>query len=161
MKFRLVSTILPIILILSACAEFPMIATQNDIAKVEDKVSTIKDSMESIQQNQAELGMRLEELMESLLAVTENVEVLTQKIAKGGVKTGSTKISRTNRKPDAGKSSAAEEIYNLAYKDYIKGDYSLAIMGFRELLKRYQNDPLASEAQYWIGECYYSQNNCI
>ena len=34
-------------------------------------------------------------------------------------------------------------------------DYAGAEVAFRELVDAYPNDPLAGNAQYWIGETYY------
>lgn len=49
--------------------------------------------------------------------------------------------------------------YNLAYNDYLNGQYELAIAGFQRFLKDFPNTSLASNAQYWIGESYYSMKN--
>ncbi len=51
----------------------------------------------------------------------------------------------------------AQEMYNSAYGDYLKGNYSLAIDGFKLFLQQHPNTPLSDNALYWIGECYYSQ----
>ncbi len=51
------------------------------------------------------------------------------------------------------------EIFRAANEDYVRGRYDLAILGFRDYLKRYPNTELASSSQYWIGECYLGQQN--
>ncbi len=48
-------------------------------------------------------------------------------------------------------------LYNQGYEMYLKGKYAQAITIFREFLQNFPNDALADNAQYWIGECYYSQ----
>lgn len=48
------------------------------------------------------------------------------------------------------------DIYQAAYIDFSKGSYTLAISGFREFVRRYPDDDLADNAQYWIGESYVS-----
>jgi len=48
-------------------------------------------------------------------------------------------------------------MYNNAYGDYLKGNYSLAIDSFKLFLQHYPNTPLSDNALYWIGECHYSQ----
>jgi tol-pal system protein YbgF len=50
-------------------------------------------------------------------------------------------------------------VYKTALSDYTKGDYDLAIAGFRTYLKDYPKSSMAANAQYWLGECYYSQKN--
>jgi tol-pal system protein YbgF len=52
-----------------------------------------------------------------------------------------------------------EELYKAALSDYTKGEYDLAITGFRSYIKSYPRTSLASNAQYWLAECYFSQKN--
>jgi tol-pal system protein YbgF len=52
---------------------------------------------------------------------------------------------------------APKEIYDMAYADYIRGNYSLAIDGFKIYRDQFPDSPLADNALYWIGECYFSQ----
>ncbi|HEY8183733.1 MAG TPA: tol-pal system protein YbgF [Thermoanaerobaculia bacterium] len=49
------------------------------------------------------------------------------------------------------------EVYQAAYRDYQRGNYDLALAGFRDFLKNYPNSELSSNAEYWIGESLYSQ----
>jgi len=49
------------------------------------------------------------------------------------------------------------ELYSQAYADYARGNYDLAIQEYREYLRSYPNTDLSDNAQYWIGECYYSK----
>jgi tol-pal system protein YbgF len=48
------------------------------------------------------------------------------------------------------------DVYQAAYLDFSKGSYQLAVAGFREFLRRYPDHELAGNAQYWIGESYFS-----
>ena len=49
------------------------------------------------------------------------------------------------------------ELYSQAYADYARGNYDLAIQEYREYLRNYPNTDLSDNAQYWIGECYFSK----
>ncbi|HKB80968.1 MAG TPA: tol-pal system protein YbgF [Thermoanaerobaculia bacterium] len=49
------------------------------------------------------------------------------------------------------------EVYQTAYRDYQRGNYDLAITGFRDFINRYPDSELSVNAQYWIGESLYSQ----
>lgn len=63
--------------------------------------------------------------------------------------------------PPPGASSPAvgggDPAFNAAYADYAKGNYELAVMAFGDYVKARPDSSLASDAQYWIGECLYSQ----
>jgi TolA-binding protein len=49
-----------------------------------------------------------------------------------------------------------EQVYQTAYLDFSKGNYPLAVSGFREFVRRFPDLDLADNAQYWIGEAYFS-----
>lgn len=51
-----------------------------------------------------------------------------------------------------------QEVYNIAYSDYLNGNYQLAIDGFNLYLEQFPDTPVADDAAYWIGECYFSQS---
>jgi tol-pal system protein YbgF len=57
--------------------------------------------------------------------------------------------------PGAGPSSSAS-VYEAARKDFSRGNYQLAVAGFEEYLKVAPESVQADDAQYWIGESYYS-----
>ncbi len=50
-----------------------------------------------------------------------------------------------------------QETYSMAYNDYLKGNYDLAIESFKLYRAQFPGSPLADNALYWIGECRYSQ----
>lgn len=49
------------------------------------------------------------------------------------------------------------EVYNAATRDYSKGNFDLAIAGFRDFMQKNPNSDLADNAAYWVGESLYSQ----
>lgn len=50
----------------------------------------------------------------------------------------------------------ADRLYNTAYLDFTRGNYQVAITGFRRFVKLFPSSEMADNAQYWIGECFYS-----
>jgi len=48
-------------------------------------------------------------------------------------------------------------LYQTAYRDYQRGNYDLAIAGFRDFVAKFAKSDLADNAAYWIGESLYSQ----
>ena len=49
------------------------------------------------------------------------------------------------------------KLYDTAYDDYQRQNYSLARAGFAEYLRLFPGTDLADNAQYWVGECYYAE----
>ena len=52
-----------------------------------------------------------------------------------------------------------QEVYTMARSDYLKGNFQLAIEGFSIYKEHFAESPLVDNAMYWIGECYFSQEN--
>ena len=51
----------------------------------------------------------------------------------------------------------ARELYSQAYADYARGNYDLALQGYREYLRYYPDTDLSDNAQYWIGESLFAK----
>lgn len=49
------------------------------------------------------------------------------------------------------------EVYLQAFGDYASGRYQAAIHGFENFLQRFPNNSYASNAQFWLGDCYFNQ----
>ena len=48
--------------------------------------------------------------------------------------------------------------YDRAYSSIVGGDYAAAETGFKKFLADFPGDPRAADAQYWLGESYYSRH---
>lgn len=59
--------------------------------------------------------------------------------------------------PPPAPTMSPQEAYSVAYNDYLKGNYDLAIDSFKLYRQQFPESPLADNALYWIGECRYSQ----
>jgi tol-pal system protein YbgF len=58
--------------------------------------------------------------------------------------------------PPAGASDASpKQLYEAAYGHLLQQDYAAAETTFDEFLRRYPNDQLAGNAQYWLGETHF------
>jgi len=51
---------------------------------------------------------------------------------------------------------AEDQLYNTAYLDFTRGKYDVAISEFRRYLASFSGSDNADNAQYWIGESFYS-----
>jgi tol-pal system protein YbgF len=54
-----------------------------------------------------------------------------------------------------GGGGSAQDQYNQAFGLLRQADYPAAEKALKSFLQRYPNDPLAGNAQYWLGETYY------
>ena len=56
-------------------------------------------------------------------------------------------------------SKSPSEIYKYAYDMLVRENYIEAERSFKTFIGEHPNDPLASNAYYWLGETYYVQKN--
>ena len=52
-----------------------------------------------------------------------------------------------------------KEVYSMAHTDYRKGNFQLAIAGFKIYAEKFPESPLVDDSIYWTGECYFSQGS--
>lgn len=53
--------------------------------------------------------------------------------------------------------ASPDALFSTAYTDYVKGNYEIAALGFRDYVKNYGDSDKADNALYWLGLCYYEQ----
>jgi len=50
-----------------------------------------------------------------------------------------------------------KDAYDLSYGYILRGEFGTAEQSFRQFLQQYPNDPLAGNAQYWLGESLFAR----
>ena len=154
---------------------------QNELEAVSLNTKGLPDELSVIKRNQADLGSKmfssagggggknmdgqLDEIRHELTETNAKLDALkaallqrlaeieqSQQAAKTGesvaVKAGGTTATVPAGDPN--------QMYQAAYLDYTKGNYDLAVSGFREYLKSFPDAEFAGNAQYWVGESLYS-----
>jgi tol-pal system protein YbgF len=56
-------------------------------------------------------------------------------------------------------SASPRDEFDLAYGYVLRKDFPLAQQAFQDFLKKYPSDPMASEAQFWLGESLFQSKN--
>ncbi len=64
-----------------------------------------------------------------------------------------------NAAPAAGDPAAEQRAYDAALDQFKRADYNGAIAAFGAFVKAYPRSPLASSAQYWIGNAQYARRD--
>lgn len=119
-----------------------------------------------LQREQEGLSQQLQRLQDNLLLIEARVQdqqrlieelrqaQATQKVTEVGEKTGSAPPVAVVSPESA--TLSPTEIYLQAFADYASGRFAEAIAGFESFLSRHPDSDYAGNAQYWLGECYYS-----
>ncbi|MYI98727.1 MAG: tol-pal system protein YbgF, partial [Gemmatimonadetes bacterium] len=50
------------------------------------------------------------------------------------------------------------ELYDLALRDYQRGNYDVAVRQFTQYIEYFPDSDLADDARFYIGDCYYTQS---
>ncbi|MBI5280321.1 MAG: tol-pal system protein YbgF [Candidatus Solibacter usitatus] len=130
-------------------------------ADIQVELQQLRDQIEALQSNLEATNQRLEELTNELAAARDRTSgSLTS--APGPVDGASSSAASPGAEgfpgtAAAGRPSEPAQLYGSAHEDYLRGNFDLAIQGFREYLKRYPGTDLSDNALYWIGECHYSK----
>ncbi len=139
---------------------------QKEMAETKTSLKDIPVQYQILNDRLDQLSLRLDRIAEDLVALKPGLppsQPLSE--AKPIVPTVESKKTLQEEKtvkegpPAAPVGPSPQELYNSAYSDYLKGNYDLAIEGFRLYLEQFGDSPLADNALYWIGECYFSQKN--
>lgn len=116
-------------------------------ADIQQEISRLRDALETLQASLDATNQRLESLTHELAAARQRADAPP---APGGTGTPASPV---------GAPSEPAALYRAAYEDYLRGNFDLAIQGFREYNGRYPNTELADDALFWIGECYYAKRD--
>lgn len=145
-----------------------MATLKEDMARLQEQVGGVQQGMNKstskIKIGQADIGARMDDLELGQQKVEAKVDESNNKIAAVGLRIDNLEAALQSRLKALEARSAAElavssdKLYQNAYMDYTKGNFDLAIMGFRQYLEKYPAGVLADSSQYWIGECFFSQN---
>ena len=120
-------------------------------ADIQLRLEDLSEQIESLRASLDATGQRLEALSNELAAARERLVA-----AAPATQTGTVPAAAPGAAPGPA-SPEPTQLYSSAYEDYLRGNFDLAVQGFREYLTRYPGTELADNAFYWIGECQYSK----
>jgi len=162
-------------------------SNSEDIKTIKKQLDEILNIAKLLQQEQASFQQSQKNIPAQYQVLVEKIETMNSQFAKfadelRGVKQASLQqFARKEQPPPVSTTSqqkeekalkekkqppptpilpptiSPQEVYNTAYSDYLKGNFQLAIEGFSLYRQQFQESPLADNALYWIGECYFSQ----
>lgn len=116
-------------------------------------------SMDALLQKLREIANRIDELKEAPGRQRTTGSLYPRPTDGGGVgPVGASADSDSSAQADPA-TADPQQLYDAAYKDVTRGSYSLAVSGFQEFLRLFPQNPLSDNAQYWLGECAYTQND--
>ena len=110
----------------------------------------IKQLNERLSDAEDQLTMQQQEL-------AEVQEVVRSATVVSPVQASTRNSQPNNLSPSQQTGLSPTEVYLQAFGDYASGLYPEAITGFMTFLQRFPNNSYASNAQFWLADCYLSQ----
>ena len=151
---------------------------QSDIAKLRGQIEVVTYELEQAQKRQrdlyVDLDTRLRKIESSSVPAAEKAEPANPANAAAGAPPAGAPppalppppaapppvaiaTSPPTRNPAEG--IAEQRAYDSALDQFKRGDYAGAVTGFNGFLKAYPRSPLASSAQYWVGNAQYARRD--
>jgi tol-pal system protein YbgF len=132
------------------------------------KVDAIENQIQQTQGGIEQSGHRMDQLNAQITRAQRDIEDLKALIAAmqqqapttpadPSAAPGTAPSSEMTVPAPSTSSADPTDVYQAAYRDYQRGNFDLAIEGFREFLAMNKIADLADNAEYWIGESLFSQ----
>ena len=122
------------------------VATQGQIAELRQAQADIAGEVQRLRDNLLLAVARIgdqEEILQEIRTL-----LLAEKVTPGGEKAGEMQAIAVETPKD---------VYMRAFADFAIGSYAQAITGFDAFLRGYADNDYAGHAMYWLGECYFAQ----
>jgi tol-pal system protein YbgF len=118
------------------------------------RMDQVSGDVRTLQQAMADLTSTVSKISGQLSDLNNTIKVLSSPAPPPPQSTGSgiPGAQGSNMPP-----MSQTDLYNAATGDYNTGKFELALQEFQDFLKYYGNADMAPNAQYWIGQIYYSQ----
>jgi tol-pal system protein YbgF len=137
--------------------------TGSSISSMTQQTQGISDNVQDVQARVAKLAQQMTDIQNLLQSIDARVA--------GNSPAGASSDASPAGAPGSGSASpdnsasapmapiSADTLYRNALRDYNSGNYTLARQEFSSYLKNFPENDLTSNAQFYLGEIYYAQND--
>ena len=156
--------------------------SDGQLADAEIRMSNLESQMRSLTGQFEEISHRMQKFLHRLDGLVKDVDFrLTEIESRLAETVGSSRMNNAtknesglatnqqnttnqtdivvNDNPSVLPQGTPKERYKYAYSLLTKMQLAKAETAFQEFLEQHKDDPLASNAQYWLGETYYARQN--
>lgn len=136
-------------------------AEQQNLASTNNRFDSMTGQIQALSESLDESKARIAKLSDQLAQLQKTIETLNPPPASATPGPANPNGGLPGSAPSAPQPPVPDPdtLYKSAYTDYTTGQYQLAIQEFQQYLRYYGDTDLASNAQFYIGDCYYNQQN--
>lgn len=156
-------------LLLGACApppDLPATGSGNlafDLRRLRTDVTRQEQTVDALTARLAAAEQRLENQAEELADLKRQLVSRHAEPSVRGRRPATRPDPRSPGQPTTGFAGEASptEVYLQAFGDYASGRYPQAAEGFQTFLDRFPNNSYAGNAQFWLGDCFFNQQEYL
>ncbi len=115
------------------------------------EVEKLAAQIDQLESRLEDTNFRLQQLAQQIAATNQELQAFRDAALARATDSAPRSLSAPANVADP------QSLYDTAYADFQRGNYDLAILGFRQYLEVAADTELADNATYWMGECYYRQ----
>jgi len=137
-----------------------------DLSDLRETIQQMRGQLEALKKDMARDAKKNDELKDRLDSIAVKVRFI-ESFLEIGKKDSVSDVPDKVTKPqgngaaakESGKKQDKETMYAAAYQTFKDGNYDKSRTEFKNFLAAYPDTEYASNAQYWIGECYYFEKD--
>lgn len=133
-------------------------ANQQNLATSSNKIDGMTSQIQALGESLEETKAGLAKLSDQI-AQTQNIMQTLRAPAPAQQPGAEPGAPATEAQPAAPPQPDPDTLYQSAYSAYMGGQYQIATQAFQQYLQLYPTSDRASNAQFYMGECDYSQGN--
>ena len=133
-----------------------------DITDLRESVQSLRGQLETLKKDMARDLRRSDEFKEKLDDIALKVNFIENFLEIGKKDSASDVNDKVIKPPSSAvvtKKQDKESSYAAAYQVFKEGNYEKSRTEFQKYLATYPNNEYSSNAQFWIGECYFFEKN--
>ncbi len=137
-----------------------------------EELKKLKELQDKVNKNSGDNGANADilatqqEIRDSIAAILERIKELDDKITylltkvsvleKSGNNNGYLQ-ENSNSNTNLSGITDPETLFSQAYADYMKGNYDIAIIEFKDFISKFPESDKVDDAYYWLGLCYFEK----
>jgi tol-pal system protein YbgF len=142
-------------------ARFEQLVQGNASSNV--RLAEIDNDLKALQVQTKSVSTDIEQMKPAYQELKTSVELLAQKLpVETALAPPAPRIELVNKDAISDdKDAGPQDAYMKAFGLFSSNNYTLAVDAFDSFIKSYPGSEFAGNAQYWIGECHYTQRNYL
>lgn len=125
---------------------------------LEGRIQSVIEIQKETENKVKEIEFRIKESSTKIVDIGGKINTISEQISKLSTPPAVEKVIE-KEKPQPPRPTGIEQVYYSAFENYRKGELGQAVLDFEEIVNKYPKSDLADNAQYWIGEAYYTQKD--